>query len=175
MTDKHSHLGDWMARLRDDDSTGSLKADLDEIDRVALDNKVSFAAAHTRRYIATDGADDGWEGPRPILILYTMGRRSGQLRRNPLLYFDHDGGRYLVGSLGGAPKHPEWYLNLTAEPRVLVRVMDRVYEATARTVGPDERAVLWPALVAGYRMFAEYEAKTDRVIPLVQVTPVQRP
>lgn len=172
MADKHSDLGNWMAKLRGEGASGDLKADLDEIDRVALDNKVSFSAAHTRRYIATDGADDGWEGPRPILILYTVGRRSGQLRRNPLLYFDHDGGRYLIGSMGGAPKHPEWYLNLTAEPRVHVRVMAEVYEATARTIGEDERAALWPELVARYPMFDEYAAKTDRVIPMVQLVPV---
>lgn len=171
MTDKHSDLGNWMAKLRGADATGDLKADLDEIDRVALDSKLSFAAAHARRYIATDGADDGWEGPRPILILYTTGRRSGELRRNPLLYFEHDGRRYLIASLGGSPKHPEWYLNLTAEPRVHVRVMADVYEATARTVSAEERATLWPELVARYPMFDEYAGKTDRVIPMVQLDP----
>ena len=172
MTEKHSDLGNWMAQLRGQDSSANLKDRLDDIDRQALDSKLSFAAEHTRRYIATDGADDGWDGPRPILILYTTGRRSGQLRRNPLLYFDHAGTRYLVGSLGGAPKHPEWYLNLRAQPLVHVRVMADVYEATARTVDAEERAVLWPELVARYPVFGEYEAKTDRQIPLVQLVPV---
>lgn len=171
MTGKQSNLGQWKSKL-EDAGGGGLKDDLDEIDRNALDNARGFAAEHTRRYIATDGADDGWEGPRPILILYTTGRRSGALRRNPLLYFDHQGTRYVVGSVGGGPKHPEWYLNLTADPTVHVRVMDEVYRATARTISPEERAVVWPELVANYPVFGEYEAKTDRQIPLVELTPV---
>ena len=70
----NSNLGAWIARLREQDPTALLKDTVDAIDREALDNAVGFAAEHARRFIATDGADDGWEGLRPILILYTMGR-----------------------------------------------------------------------------------------------------
>jgi deazaflavin-dependent oxidoreductase (nitroreductase family) len=116
----------------------------------ALDNAHGFAAEHTRRYITTDGADDGWDGPRPILILYTTGRRSGQLRRNPLLYVERAGIRHVIGSHGGADQHPQWYLNLVADPRVHVRVGGDVYAATARTLTSTERAELWPGLQAEY-------------------------
>ena len=171
MAHEHSNLGAWIARLRQEDPTATLKDTLDRIDRDALDNAVGFAAEHARRYVATDGADDGWEGPRPILLLYTTGRRSGRTRRNPLLYFEHDGMRYLIGSKGGDDRHPEWYLNLCAEPRVHVRVMADVYEAEARTLGTAERAALWPELVARYPMFADYQATTGRQIPVVQLVP----
>ena len=169
MAHGHSNLGAWIAGLREQDATASLKAAVDEIDRAALDNAVGFAAEHARRYIATDGAEDGWEGPRPILILYTTGRRSGQLRRNPLLYFERDGERYLIGSKGGDDHHPEWYLNLVAQPAVHVRVGAEVYEATADTLAEPERAALWPDLVARYPMFEDYQAATSRRIPVLQL------
>lgn len=167
MAHPNSDLGTWIARLREPDPATSLKDRLDEIDREALDNAHGFAAEHTRRYIATDGTDDGWDGPRPILILYTNGRRSGQLRRNPLLYIDRAGVRHVIGSHGGADQHPQWYLNLLADPRVHVRVGAEVYAATARTLTSDERAELWPALQADYPMFADYQSATHREIPLV--------
>lgn len=165
----NSNLGAWIARLREEDPSLTLKDSLDEIDRLALDNAVGFAAEHARRYVATDGADDGWDGPRPILILYTTGRRSGQIRRNPLLFFERDGERYLIGSKGGDDRHPEWYLNLVAQPRVHVRVMAEVYEADARTLAEAERAALWPHLVASYPMFDDYQRATTRAIPVVQL------
>jgi deazaflavin-dependent oxidoreductase (nitroreductase family) len=172
MAHEHSNLGAWIARLREQDPSATLKASLDAIDAEALDNAVGFAAEHARRYIATDGADDGWAGPRPILVLYTTGRRSGRVRRNPLLYFENDGRRYLIGSKGGDPRHPEWYLNLRAEPRVHVRVMAEVYEADARTLDAGERAALWPELVARYPMFDDYQQATEREIPVVELVPV---
>lgn len=168
----NSSLGEWIARLRQEDPSLTVKESLDAIDREALDNAVGFAAEHARRYVATNGADDGWDGPRPILLLYTEGRRSGALRRNPLLYFEHNGQRYLIGSKGGDDRHPEWYLNLVANPRVHVRVMNDVYEAEARTLTEKERGAIWPELVARYPMFADYQQATTRRIPVVHLRPV---
>ncbi len=164
----------WTSGLRDAAGRTEDPAALAEIDRVALDTTVGFAAAHANRYVASNGGEDGWDGPRPILILYTTGRRTGAIRRNPLLYLDHDdletkGGRFIIGSLDGAPDHPQWYGNLCADPNVTVRALDDLYECTARTVSPQERDVLWPVLVAGYPMFADYQARTERVIPIVQL------
>jgi len=169
MATEHSNLGAWIARLREHDPDATVRSALDEIDRRALDNAVGFAAEHARRYIASDGADDGWDGPKPILILYTTGRRSGQVRRNPLLFFPHDGRRYLIGSKGGDDRHPEWYLNLLSQPRVHVRVMAEVYEADARTLDDAARAALWPHLVAQYPMFDDYQRKTARQIPVIEL------
>jgi len=168
----NSNLGSWIRQLRDDSAAS------DETDpaaaAVGLDAEVeegtlAFSREHARRYVASDGADDGWDGPRPIVLLYTTGRRSGKVRRNPLLCFEHDGERYVIGSLGGSPRHPVWYLNLVAEPRVHVRFGGELYEAVARTVSPDERAALWPELVARYPMFGDYQANTDREIPMVHL------
>ena len=149
----------------------SLKDALDAIDADALDSAVGFAAEHCRRYIATSGEDDGWDGPRPILLLYTTGRSSGQTRRNPLLFFDHHDRRYLVASNGGANADPMWFRNLTADPRVHVRVMADVYEATAVVIDAATRAAMWPALVEQYPMFADYQRSTDREIPVIELVP----
>ncbi len=172
MAEVEGGLGDWTRRLRKEGDPATVRDRVDAIDAEALDNEVGFAAAHARRYVASNGEDDGWEGPRPILILYTKGRRSGSVRRNPLLYFEHDGHRHVIGSKGGVDGHPSWYLNLRDEPRVHVRVMAEVYEADARTLDDDERAALWPHLVAGYPMFADYQGRTERQIPVVRLEPV---
>ncbi len=169
---QHSNLGAWIQRLRDPDPGLDLKAAVDLLDRDALDSAHGFAAEHCRRYIATDGQDDGWDGPRPILILYTTGRKSGTTRRNPLLYFDHDGHRYLIASYGGAPNDPAWFDNLCADPEIHVRVMSEVYAAAARVLPDDERARLWPTLVEAYPMFGEYEQNSTRQIPVVEVVRV---
>ncbi len=163
----NSNLGAWIADLGRPDPSAAPQVRLDDVDRLAIDNAVGFAAEHARRYVATGGVDDGWRGPRPILILYTTGRRSGRLRRNPVLFVDHDGVRHVIASLGGADSHPQWYLNLVAEPRVSVRVGDEVHAAVARTLDPDERQRFWPILVDRYPMFADYQAATDRRIPVV--------
>ena len=169
MEHEHSDLGAWIGRLRGSTGETDTPTDLDAIDREALDNAVGFAAEHARRYVATGGTDDGWDGPGPIVLLYTTGRRSGKVRRNPLLCFEHGGERYVIGSKGGAERAPEWYVNLTAEPRVHVRFGPDLYEADAVTIDDDERAALWPALVARYPMFGDYQHTTTRQIPLVRL------
>lgn len=168
MAHEHSDLRTWIGRLRDGDAVETTR-DADDLDRDALDSAVGFAAEHARRYVATGGADDGWDGPRPIVLLYTTGRRSGKVRRNPLLCFERDGERYVIGSKGGAERAPAWYLNLTAEARVHVRFGPDLYEADAVTIDDDERAALWPELVARYPMFGDYQRTTTRQIPLVRL------
>lgn len=174
---EHGGLRDWVGRLGEDgaaaggDDTASSGHEVHPLDAEALDSEVGFAAAHARRYVATNGEDDGWDGPRPILVLYTRGRRSGRLRRNPLLYLDHGGDRFVIGSKGGAPGHPSWFLNLCDDPAVHVRVGADVYPARAEVAGPELRAAVWPHLVSGYPMFADYQARTEREIPLVRLVP----
>ena len=143
--------------------------ELHPIERDAIDSAVPFAAEHARRYIATGGQDDGWDGPRPILLLYTTGRRSGDIRRNPLLFLEHENERYIVGSKGGAAAHPLWFLNLRDEPHVHIRVNQDFYPAIAEELPTDERARIWPVLTARYTMFADYQTNTARQIPLVRL------
>lgn len=103
----------------------------------------------------------------PVLLLTTVGRKSGVKRTAPLLYIE-DGGRVvLVASQGGMPKHPLWYENLSANPDVEVQIRSAVRKLKARTASPEERAALWPRLVAHYPDFADYQSWTERTIPVV--------
>lgn len=110
--------------------------------------------------------------PVPVCLLTTTGRKSGEPRTVPLLHFP-DGDRVLlVASQGGLPKHPQWYLNVLADPAVTVQVGRRRRSMTAREATPAERAELWPKLVERYADFADYQANTSRVIPVIICEPV---
>ncbi|MFB4297509.1 nitroreductase family deazaflavin-dependent oxidoreductase [Actinomadura sp. NTSP31] len=107
----------------------------------------------------------------PICLVTTKGRKSGKPRTQPLLFMP-DGDRViLVASQGGLPKHPLWYLNLSADPRVTVQVRRDARRMLARTASPEERAALWPRLVAVYADFDKYQSWTEREIPVVICEP----
>lgn len=107
----------------------------------------------------------------PICLLTTKGRKTGRPRTQPLLYMP-DGDRVvIVASQGGLPKDPLWYLNLCADPHVTVQVRRDVRRMRARTASQDERAALWPRLVAVYADFDKYQSWTDREIPVVICEP----
>lgn len=103
----------------------------------------------------------------PICLLTTTGRKSGRPRVSPLLFLEEGDGVVLVASQGGQPKHPMWYLNLRADPHVSVQIRSRVRTLVARVADDEERAELWPKLVAMYPEFDDYQAWTDRTIPVV--------
>jgi len=128
-------------------------------------------ADHVERYLATGGADGAeWEGGE-VIILTTTGRRTGKLRRTPLIRVT-DGERYFViASLGGAPQHPVWYLNLVANPDVTIQDRDVVHELRARVATPEEKARFWPLAVAAWPSYDDYQASTERDIPLVICEP----
>jgi deazaflavin-dependent oxidoreductase (nitroreductase family) len=133
-----------------------------------VDSSRDWVAEHTRRYVESGGEDGHlWNGV-PTLVLTTIGRRSGQRRRTALIYgTDGDGRWVVVGSQGGLPTHPLWYLNLVEEPAVEVQVGADRFAGVARTASADERARLWPAMVAIWPAYDEYQAKTSREIPIV--------
>jgi deazaflavin-dependent oxidoreductase (nitroreductase family) len=128
-------------------------------------------AEHVERYLATDGEDGfGWEGGE-VVILTTRGRKTGKLRRTPLIRV-HDGKRYaVVASLGGSPTHPVWYLNLVANPEVTLQDRAEVHELSARTASAEEKAELWPVAVTAWPDYEAYQAGSDRDIPLVILEP----
>ena len=144
------------------------------------DNVLEWIADHRRRYIESDGADGhmwdsapvGGPGLIPTLLLTTTGRRSGKSIVMPLIYGESDGRYVVVASKGGAPKHPGWYFNLAAQPEVEVQVAAKHFQAKARTATGDERAALWKKMQAIYPPYDEYQAKTDREIPVVVLEPV---
>lgn len=106
-----------------------------------------------------------------VCLVTTIGRTSGKPRTVPLLHLP-DGDRVLlVASQGGLPKHPQWYRNILAEPRVTVQVGRRVRHMVAREADPVERAELWPELVARYADFETYQSNTSRVIPVIICEP----
>jgi deazaflavin-dependent oxidoreductase (nitroreductase family) len=127
--------------------------------------------AHARRYLNSGGSDGYAPNGLPILILMTTGRRSGQRRQTPLL-FGRDADRFvIVASLGGSPRHPAWYLNLVADPRVEVQVRAVRHPGLARTAAGDERARLWALMTSLFPAYDAYQARTKREIPVVVVEP----
>lgn len=131
-----------------------------------------YAADHVARYEATDGADGGVMSGAPIVILHTTGRKSGALRKSPLIKVT-DGERYVaIASKGGAEHHPAWYLNLAADADVRIQDGARLIDAVARTVEGEERQRLWKAAVAVWPDYEAYQQKTDRLIPVVVIEPV---
>jgi deazaflavin-dependent oxidoreductase (nitroreductase family) len=114
----------------------------------------------------------GFRNPVPTLLLDHVGRRSGTRFTTPLLYLEDGPDLVVVASQGGLPKNPQWYPNLLAHPDTTVRVPKQgVRRVRARTVGPAERAELWPRLVAMYADFEKYARWTDREIPVVVLEP----
>ena len=134
---------------------------------------------HLQRYLDTNGADGhmwdsgpvGGPGLLPTLLLTTSGRRSGKPITMPLIYGEADSSYIIVASKGGAPQHPGWYLNLAANPQVEVQVRDKRFRATARTAGGQERSSLWQKMREIYPPYDEYQAKTEREIPVVVLEP----
>jgi deazaflavin-dependent oxidoreductase (nitroreductase family) len=102
-----------------------------------------------------------------VLLLETTGRRTGARRSTPLMFIRDGQDLVLVASNGGLPHHPSWYLNLVSEPRVRVQVGTEKWSASARTADADEKARLWPRVVAAYSGYDSYRRKTTRDIPLV--------
>ncbi|HEX7094959.1 MAG TPA: nitroreductase family deazaflavin-dependent oxidoreductase [Acidimicrobiales bacterium] len=126
-----------------------------------------FGDEHVRRYEETDGeVGHIWSGV-PCLVLTTTGRKSGQPRKNALIY-GTDGDNYVViASQGGAPTHPNWYLNLVANPNVTVQVKADRFPAVARTAEGAERERLWQLMTGIWPNYDEYATRTTRVIPVV--------
>ncbi|RKE12710.1 nitroreductase family deazaflavin-dependent oxidoreductase [Catellatospora citrea] len=107
----------------------------------------------------------------PVIILATLGAKSGKIRKTPLMRVEH-GGRYAaVASLGGAPKHPVWYYNVLQHPTVELQDGPRRREMTAREVTGEEKAQWWDRAVAAYPPYADYQKKTDREIPVFVLEP----
>jgi deazaflavin-dependent oxidoreductase (nitroreductase family) len=122
-------------------------------------------------YEATDGKEGDTLQGKPVIILTTRGRKTGVLRKSPLMRVEHDGRYVVVASLGGAPKHPVWYLNLVADPRVTLQDGANVMELRARTATPEERDLWWPRAVEAWPDYAKYQENTDRQIPVVILEP----
>ena len=131
----------------------------------------SWARRQAERYEASNGAEAGDLRGRPIIVLTSVGARTGKLRKTALMRVEHDGKYAVVASLGGAPRHPVWYYNLKAHPQVELQdgPMKRDYEA--REVTGAEKALWWERAVEAWPDYARYQTKTERQIPVFVLDP----
>ena len=127
---------------------------------------------HTAVYRATGGRI-GHRLPRnpPVMLLDHVGARSGTRRTSAIGYVPDGGNLIIVASMGGNPKHPAWFHNLRANPDVSIQVRTERKAVHARIASPEERARLWPKVVAAYRGYEGYQRRTEREIPIVVLEP----
>ena len=123
--------------------------------------------------IMESGGTDGTEHEgQAVILLTTIGAKTGKIRKTPLMRVEHDGQYAIVASLGGAPKNPVWYYNVKAHPRVELQDGPVTKDYEAREVFGDEKAAWWERAVEAWPDYAEYQTKTDRQIPVFVLTPV---
>ncbi|HRW08229.1 MAG TPA: nitroreductase family deazaflavin-dependent oxidoreductase [Caldilineaceae bacterium] len=130
-----------------------------------------FLKIHVFLYRYTKGKIGGKLGNNPILLLNTVGRKSGKAYTTPLVCV-RDGATYVViASNGGADRHPGWYYNLRAQEETVIEVMGKIITVTAEEMTGGERDRLWQQIVVDHPQFADYQKKTNRPIPLFRLTP----
>ncbi len=131
------------------------------------------SGAHAGVYRATGGKLFGRMGKSPILLLNTVGRRTGRKRTSPLLYIMDGEDFVVIASKGGAATHPAWYLNLRANPEATVEIGDREVQVEAGVADSEEKPRLWQKMVEMYPPYNDYQEKTEREIPLLVLRPVE--
>ncbi|MBP2478979.1 deazaflavin-dependent oxidoreductase (nitroreductase family) [Crossiella equi] len=136
---------------------------------------VGWIREQVELYESSDGRRGGtlWDTGLPVVILTTRGARSGKIRKVPLMRVEHEGRYAAVASNGGFPRHPVWYANLTADPRVVLQDGATRRDMTAREITGEEKAEWWARAVAAYPPYVEYQEKTERVIPVFVLEPVE--
>lgn len=125
-----------------------------------------WAREQLELYEASGGTEGTELNGMGVIILSTIGAKSGKLRKTPLMRVEHDGEYAVVASLGGAPKHPVWYFNVLADSHVELQDRTEKHDYRAREVFDDEKALWWERAVAAYPPYADYQQKTDRSIPV---------
>jgi deazaflavin-dependent oxidoreductase (nitroreductase family) len=132
----------------------------------------AWARKQAEAFEASDGAEANTLRGKPVIVLTTVGAKSGKLRKTALMRVEHDGEYAVVASLGGAPKHPVWYWNLLAHPNVELQDGAEKHDYVARELEGDERELWWARAVEAWPDYANYQEKTDRVIPVFLLTRV---
>ncbi|MFF8313666.1 nitroreductase family deazaflavin-dependent oxidoreductase [Streptomyces lydicus] len=123
------------------------------------------------RYESSGGTEGTTMRGLPVIVLTTRGAKTGKLRKSPLMRVEHDGKYAAVASLGGAPQHPVWYHNVVADPRVELQDGPVRQDMTAREVTGEEKARWWARAVEAFPDYADYQEKTERVIPVFVLEP----
>ena len=131
-----------------------------------------WAREQAEKFEATGGAEAAELQGRPIIVLTSIGAKSGKIRKTPLMRVEHDGEYAVVASKGGAPEHPVWYYNLAKNPHVELQDGAVKRDYLAREVSGEERAQWWERALENWPAYADYQTKTDRVIPVFVLTPL---
>jgi deazaflavin-dependent oxidoreductase (nitroreductase family) len=134
----------------------------------------AWARKQAERYESTGGAEAATLRGRPIIVLTSVGAKTGKLRKTALMRVEHGGVYAVVASMGGAPKHPVWYHNLKKDPHVELQDGDVLRDYVAREVNGDEKAVWWARAVETWPDYATYQTKTDRQIPVFVLERLER-
>ena len=130
-----------------------------------------WAREQAELYEASGGKEGADLRGMPVIVLTSVGAKSGLLRKTALMRVEHDGVYAVVASLGGAPKHPVWYFNIQKQPHVELQDGAEKKDYVAREVTGEEKAVWWERAVAAYPPYADYQKKTDREIPVFVLEP----
>jgi deazaflavin-dependent oxidoreductase (nitroreductase family) len=131
-----------------------------------------WARENAELYMSSGGTAGTELKGKPVILLTTVGAKTGKIRKTPLMRVEHDGAYAVVASLGGAPKNPVWYYNITKHPRVELQDGTASAEYEAREVFGEEKATWWARAVAVWPDYADYQRKTDREIPVFVLTPI---
>ena len=134
-----------------------------------------WARKQAERYEASNGAEAAELRGRPIIVLTSVGAKSGKLRKTALMRVEHDGIYAVVASLGGAPRNPVWYYNLKANPHVELQDGPTKRDYEAREVTGDEKATWWDRAVQAWPDYANYQTRTKRQIPVYVLEPIDEP
>jgi len=131
-----------------------------------------WARRQAELYEASSGAQAGDLRGRPIIVLTSVGARTGNLRKTALMRVEHNGTYAVVGSMGGAPRHPVWYYNLTRNPHVELQDGPIKRDYLAHEATGDEKAVWWKRAVEAWPDYANYQTRTTRQIPVFVLEPM---
>ena len=132
-----------------------------------------MTGTHAAIYRASGGKVAGRMFNSPVLLLITTGRKTGKERTSPLLYLEDGENLVVVGSVGGAPKHPAWYWNLKANPEARVQIQDRTLRVRAEEAEGEEKRRLWRRVVEMYPPYEDYQRRTEREIPVFVLRPTE--
>jgi deazaflavin-dependent oxidoreductase (nitroreductase family) len=129
------------------------------------------AAEQVELYERSEGREGTTMRGMPVVVLTTRGARTGNIRKTPLMRVEHDGDYAVVASQGGAPTHPKWYYNLLAHPEVQLQDGPAKQDMVARELDGEEREIWWKRAVEAFPDYADYQTKTQRIIPVFVLEP----
>jgi F420H(2)-dependent quinone reductase len=141
------------------------------IDGEYVPSSWGWVAKQVDRYESSGGTEGLTQQGKPCVVVTMRGRKSGKVRKAALMRVEHDGRYAIVASKGGDASHPEWYLNIVADPQVVLQDGSAVQDMQARELDGDERAEWWARAVDAWPDYANYQRKTSRTIPILVLEP----